>query len=78
MRRPRGSLGADFDASPLRLAANETEPTLKAKLNRLFSFGLRTAPARFGAEDVGALISTRYKANGFQLHTLQGQRLPAS
>jgi hypothetical protein len=49
------------------LAANETEPTLKAKLNRLFSFGLRTAPARFGAEDVGALISTRYKANGFQL-----------
>jgi hypothetical protein len=37
------------------LAANETVPTLKAKLNRPFSFGLRTAPARFGAEDVGAV-----------------------
>jgi hypothetical protein len=49
------------------LAANETVPTLEAKLDRLFSFGLRTAPARFGAEDVGALISTRYKAKGFQL-----------
>jgi hypothetical protein len=50
-----GSLGADFDASPLRLAANDSEPTLKAELNRLFSFRLRTAPARFGAWDGQAL-----------------------
>ena len=42
-----GNLGADFDASPLRLAVNETGATLETQLGRPLSFR-RPVRLRFG------------------------------